>query len=113
MLEDDLARVYFLFIRLETLSVTLAKHEVRKRPNALMVGSTVAYMNCECGSLEYQMNSGMMIQGNISRRAITDEIRAIPEFMVPTADEVKSFDQFTRGLSDDEALELFNSFEQP
>ncbi len=113
MLEDDLARIYFLFIRLETLRVALAKHEARKRPNALMVGSTVAYMNRECGSLEYQMNSGMMIHGNISRRDIADEIRAIPEFMVPTADEVKSFDQFMRGLSDDEALELFNSFEQP
>ncbi|CAD0264239.1 conserved hypothetical protein [Pseudomonas veronii] len=112
-LEDDLARTNFLFIRLETLRVALAKHEVRKRPNAMMVGSTMGYMNRECGSLEYQMNSGMVIQGNISRRDIADEIRAIPEFKVPTADEVKSFNQFMRGLSDDEALELFNSFEQP
>ena len=58
------------------------------------------------------MNSGMVIQGNISRRDIADGIRAIPEFTVPTADEVKSYDQFMRGLSDDEALELFKSFEQ-
>lgn len=113
MLEDDLARIYFLFSRLETLRVALAKHEARKRPNALMVGSTVAYMNRDCGSLEYQMNSGMMIQDNISRRDIADEIRAIPQFTVPTADDVKSFDLYMRGLSDDEALELFNSFEQP
>jgi hypothetical protein len=112
-LEDDLARTNFLFIRLETLRVALAKHEVRKRPNAMMIGSTVGYMNRECGSLEYQMNSGMVIQGNISRREIADGIRAIPEFTVPTADEVKSFDQFMRGLSDDEALELFKRFEQP
>jgi hypothetical protein len=55
----------------------------------------------------------MVIQGNISRREIADGIRAIPEFTVPTADEVKSFDQFMRGLSDDEALELFKRFEQP
>ncbi|GKQ45062.1 hypothetical protein [Pseudomonas syringae] len=112
-LEDDLARINFLFIRLETLRVALAKHEVRKRPNAMMVGGTVGYMNRECGSLEYQMNSGMVIQGNISRRDIADGIRAIPEFTVPTAEEVKSYDQFMRGLSDDEALELFKSFEQP
>lgn len=112
-LEDDLARTNFLFIRLETLRVALAKHEVRKRPNAMMIGSTVGYMNRECGSLEYQMNSGMVVLGNISRREIADGIRAIPEFTVPTADEVKSFYQYMRGLSDDEALELFKRFEQP
>lgn len=112
-LENDLARTSFLFIRLETLRVALAKHEVRKRPNAMMVGSTVGYMNRECGSLEYQMNCGMVIQGNISRRDIADDIRGIPESTVPTADEVKSYDQFMRGLSDDEALELFKSFERP
>lgn len=111
-LENDLARTNFLFIRLETLRVALAKHEVRKRPNAIMVGSTLGYMNRECGSLEYQMNSGMVIQGNISRRDIADGIRAIPESTVPTPDEVKSYEQFMRGLSDDEALELFKSFEQ-
>lgn len=88
-LEDDLARTNFFFIRLETLRVALAKHEVRKRPNAMMIGSTLGYMNRKCGSLEFQMNSGMVIQGNISRREIADGIRATPEFTVPTADEVK------------------------
>lgn len=64
----------------------------------MMVGGNVGYMNRECGSLEYQMNSGMVIQGNISRRDIADGVRAIPEFTAPTADEVKSYDQFMRGL---------------
>lgn len=112
-LEDDLARINFLFIQLETLRVALAKHEVRKRPNAMMLGSTVGFMNRECGSLEYQMNSGMMIQGNISRRDIADGIRAIPELTVPTPEDVKSYERFMRGLSDDEAVELFKSFESP
>ncbi|WP_163011955.1 MULTISPECIES: hypothetical protein [unclassified Pseudomonas] len=109
-LEDDLARINFLFIRLETLRVALAKHEVRKRPSAMMVAGTVGYMNRECGSLEYQMNSGMIIQGNISRRDIADGIRAIPDFTVPTAKEMKSYELFMRGLSDDEAMELYRSF---
>lgn len=112
-LEDDLARTNFLFIRLETLRVALAKHEVRKRPNAMMLGSTVGFMNRECGSLEYQMNSGMMIQGNISRRDVADGIRAIPEFTVPTPEDVKSYEQFMRGLSDDEAVELFKALSNP
>ncbi|WP_164897199.1 hypothetical protein [Pseudomonas alkylphenolica] len=111
-LEDDLARITFLFIRLETIRVALAKHEVRKRPNAMMAGGIVGYMNSECGSLEYQMNSGMVIQGNISRRDIADGIRAIPDYTVPTPEEVKSYDLFMRGVSDDEALELFKGFEQ-
>lgn len=112
-LEDDLARINFLFIRLETLRVALAKHEVRKRPSAMMVGGTVGFMNRECGSLEYQLNSGMVIQGNISRRDIADGIRAIPVYTVPTPEDVKSYEQFMRGLSDDEAIELFKSFESP
>lgn len=112
-LEDDLARINFLFIRLETIRVALAKHEVRKRPNALMVGGTIGLMNRECGSLAYQMNSGMVTQGSISRRDIADGIRAIPEYPVPTPEEVKSYDLFMRGISDEEALELFKDFEPP
>ncbi|WP_194289336.1 MULTISPECIES: hypothetical protein [Pseudomonas] len=108
-LEDDLARINFLFIQLETLRVALAKHEVRKRPNAMMVGGTVGYMNRECGSLEYQMNSGMVIQGNISRRDIADGIRAIPNFEVPTAEDLVSFEKFMRGISDEEAIAAFDS----
>lgn len=76
----------------------------------MMVAGTVGYMNRECGSLEYQMNSGMIIQGNISRRDIADGIRAIPDFTVPTAKEMKSYELFMRGLSDDEAMELYRSF---
>ena len=111
-LEDDLARINFLFIRLETIRVALAKYEVRKRPNAMMAGGIVGYMNRECGSLEYQMNSGMIIQGNISRRDIADGIRAIPGYTVPTPEEAKNYDLFMRGLSDEEALELLKGFEQ-
>lgn len=112
-LEDDLARIHFLFIRLETIRIALAKHEVRKRPNAMMAGGIVGYMNHQCGSLEYQMSSGMVIQGNISRRDIADDIRAIPEYPVPTPEELKAYEDFMRGPTDEEALELFRSFEQP
>lgn len=73
----------------------------------------MGYMNRECGSLEYKMNSEMTNQGNISRRDIADGIRAILGFTVPTADEVKSYDLFMRGLSHDEALELFNASSNP
>lgn len=110
-LQDDLARTHFLFIQVETIRVALAKHEVRKREGAMMAGGLVGYMNRECGSLSYDMNAGMVSTGEISRRDIADGIRSIPDLPVPTADEVKSYELFMRGVSDQEASELFKDFE--
>ncbi|NMX27303.1 hypothetical protein HBO14_12275 [Pseudomonas sp. WS 5406] len=111
-LQDDLARIQFLFIRVEMIRVALAKHEVRKREGAMLANGLVGLMNRECGSLSYQMNTGMVIQGEISRRDIADGIRSIPDFTVPTPEDVKSYENFMRGLSDNEALELFKDFKQ-
>ncbi|MCF9001446.1 hypothetical protein [Pseudomonas syringae] len=41
-----------------------------------------------------------------------DGIRLIPDLTVPTADEVKSYELFMRGMSDEQALELFKDFEE-
>lgn len=51
-----------------------------------MTGGLVGYMNRECGSLPYQMDAGMVSNGEISRRDIADGILSIPNFTVPTAD---------------------------
>lgn len=106
-LQDDLARIQFLFIRVEMIRVALAKHEVRKREGAMLANGLVGFMNRECGSLSYQMNTGMVILGEINRRDIADGIRSIPDYAVPTPEDVKSYDKFMRGLSDNEAIELF------
>ncbi len=111
-LRDDLARTHFLFIQVETIRVALAKHEVRKREGAMMAGGLVGHMNRECGSLSYDMNAGMVSTAEISRRDIADGIRSIPDLTVPTADEVKSYELFMRGVSDEQALELFKDFEE-
>lgn len=107
-LQEDLARTQFLFVRVEAIRIALAKHQVRKRQGGMMANGLVGFMNRECGSISYQMDTGMVIQGEISRRDIADGIRSIPEYPVPTPDDVKSYLEFMRGLSDDEALELFN-----
>jgi len=39
--------------------------------------------------------------GTISRRDIADELRNIPDFQLPTDDEIRSFDEFMRGPPDD------------
>lgn len=87
--------------------MVLAKHQMRKCPNALISGATIEFMNRECGSLEYQMSCGMVSIGDISRRDIADDLRAIPKLEIQTDDVLKNHEQFMRGLSDEEARELF------
>lgn len=111
-LQDDLARTQFLFFQVETIRVALAKHEVRKREGAMIARGLVGYMSQECGSLSYDRNAGMVSTAEISRRDIADGIRSSPDLTVPTADEVKSYELFMRGISYEEALELFKDFEE-
>lgn len=101
-MRDDLKRTQVLFTQMELLRMSLAKHQMRKRPNAAVLTPTVGYMNRWCGSLEYQINSGQVIICNLSRRDIADGIRAIPEMTVPSDEELNSFESAMRGPSDDE-----------
>ncbi len=106
-LRNDLKRTQMLFTQMELLRMSLAKHQMRKRPNAAVLTPTVGYMNRWCGSLEYQINSGQMIICNLSRRDIADGIRAIPATSVPTEDDLSCFEAAMRGLSDEERKSAF------
>lgn len=101
-MRDDLKRTQMLFTQMELLRMSLAKHQLRKRPSAAVLTPTVGYMNRWCGSLEYQINSGQMIICNLSRRDIADGIRAIPAMIVPSDNELDSFETAIRGAADDE-----------
>ena len=101
-MRDDLKRTQILFTRMELLRMSLAKHQMRKRPSAAVLTPTVGYMNRWCGSLEYQINSGQVIICNLSRRDIADGIRAIPTMTVPSDEDLNSFETAMRGPSDDE-----------
>ncbi|WP_433736719.1 hypothetical protein [Pseudomonas putida] len=97
----DLKRTQMLFIQIELLRMSLAKHQMRKRPSASVLTPTVGYMNRWCGSLEYQINSGQVILCNLSRRDIAEGIRAIPAMTVPSDEDLNSFETAMRGLNDD------------
>ncbi|WP_458725456.1 hypothetical protein [Pseudomonas mandelii] len=101
-MRDDLKRTQMLFTQMELLRMSLAKHQMRKRPSAAVQTPTVGFMNRWCGSLEYQINSGQMIICNLSRRDIADGIRAIPAMTVPSDKDLDSFEAAMRGSSDDE-----------
>jgi len=89
--------------------MSLAKHQMRKRPNAAVLMPTVGYMNRLCGSLEYEINSDQVIICNLSRRDIADGIRAIPAMNVPSDEDLHSFETAMRGPGDDEFKSSFRT----
>ncbi|MGE8063727.1 hypothetical protein [Pseudomonas sp. NPDC089569] len=101
-LRHDLKRTQMLFTQMELLRMSLAKHQMRKRPKAAVLEPTVGYMNRWCGSLEYQINNGQAIICNLSRREIADGLRAIPTMTVPTDEILKSFEAAMRAPTNDE-----------
>ncbi|KTS78222.1 hypothetical protein NS274_07805 [Pseudomonas oryzihabitans] len=98
-IRNDLKRTHILFTQMELLRMSLAKHELRKRPGALVLTPTVGYMNRLCGSLEYQINSGQVILCNLSRRMIADGIREIPSMEVPSPEDLEEFEKSLRSPS--------------
>lgn len=106
-LKDDLNKIRFIFLRLETIRVALAKHHMPKREKVISSFLTFGMINRECGSLDYQMNNGMSIIGNISRRDIADDLRAIPILESQSDEEYESFKIFMRGITDEQSAEFF------
>ncbi|OYW67106.1 MAG: hypothetical protein B7Z40_08710 [Bosea sp. 12-68-7] len=92
-LEEDLRHTHICFTRMEFIRVALAKHEVSGKPKAVAYAPGYGRINMDCGALEYQMSNGPMILGNISRRDIADEIRALSDrSRIPTPEDLKEFD---------------------
>jgi hypothetical protein len=99
-LRDDLKRTHVLFARMEYLRVSLAKHEVSGKAKMLAIAPGYGRINSWCGALDYELNSGRYIHGYINRRDIADSLRAIPCLLVPSDEELDSFDAFMKGPPD-------------
>src|SRR6266403_1670840 len=100
-LRDDLRRTYIPFARMEAIRVSIAKHEFRGQKNSVALMPTHGRINRWCGSIDFELENEGAIMGTISRRDIADELRNIPDFQLPTDDEIRSFDEFMRGPPDD------------
>jgi hypothetical protein len=100
-LREDLRRTHIPFVRMETVRVSIAKHEVRGQKNSVAMMPTLGLINRWCGSLDFEIERDGAILDTISRRDIADDLRAIPNLVLPTDDEIKSFDEFMRGPADD------------
>jgi hypothetical protein len=99
-INDDLRRTHMLFARIETLRVSIAKHEVSGRPKAVAFRPGYGRINQWCGSLDFELENGRYIMGYISRRDIADDIRALanPGRPLPDDKTLKEFDDYMRGV---------------
>ena len=98
----DLRVIYIPFSRLSFIRVALAKHQVQGRRNSIAYSPGYGRINRWCGSLDYQLEQGRFILGNISRRDLADELRAISSNREKpqTDEEIDSFDEFMKGPPD-------------
>lgn len=104
-IEDDLRRVHVPFRRIEFIRMSLAKHEVSKQKHSIAFAPGYGRINMWCGSLDYQMEKGQVVLGNISRRDIADELRAMSKGEPPTEAAIRRFD----ALMDLDTAALFDA----
>lgn len=105
----DLRRSHMLFVRMEAIRVSIAKHEVRGRPKSVALMPTYGRINRWCGSLDYELAHDSVSMGTISRRDLADDLRAIPENTEPSDEDIRSFDEFMHGPSSEEIEQFFAS----
>lgn len=106
----DLDRTHILFARLEMLRIALAKHEIAGRPKAVAYAPGYGRINTWTGALDFELENGRYIIGNISRRNVADEIRAIDKTTPPqTKEELKAFDDFMSGKLTPSDPEMFDN----
>lgn len=97
----DLRIVHIPFSRLSFIRVALAKHQVQGQRNSIAYAPGYGRINQWCGSLDYQLERGRIILGNISRRDIAGELRAVSNRdKQQTDEEIASFDAFMKGPPD-------------
>lgn len=106
-LRDDLKRIYMPFAQLESLRVSIAKHEVRGRDKSAALMPTYGRINRWCGSLDFELSHDAVVLETISRRDVADAIRAIPSLPIPSAEDLASFNMAMRGPTAEELAELF------
>ena len=102
-----LKRLHIPYTQLEVVRVSLAKHEVRKKPKMPVSAPGYARIDRWTGSLSYEMGGGRVILGYITRRDISDSLRDLDHTAPPpTDDEIAAFDEHISQLGDETELDL-------
>ena len=102
-----LRRLHIPFTQLEVLRVSLAKHEVRKKPNMPVSAPGYARIDRWTGSLSFEMGGGRVLLGYITRRDVSDSLRDIDHSAPPPLeDETAAFDEYISELGDETESDL-------
>lgn len=102
-----LKRIHIPFTQLEVLRVSLAKHEVRKRPKMPVSAPGYARIDRWTGSLSYELGGGRVILGFVTRRDVSDSIRNIDHSAPPPSEgEIVAFDKHISQLGDEAELDF-------
>lgn len=100
--EEDLRLTHVPFHNLEFIRIALAKHQVPGKAKQIAYAPGYGRINQWCGSLDYQLEQGRVILGQISRRDIADQLRGISDrSRIPSVEDLKSFDDYLKGLPDE------------
>jgi hypothetical protein len=101
-LREDLRRIHIPYERMHFLRIALAKHEVSGRKNAIAHAPGYGRINMWSGAIDFELSNGRYILGNINRRDIANEIRAIALSPTPpTPEHLAEFDAFMKGPADE------------
>lgn len=94
----DLKRTRILFIRLEAIRISLAKHEVWKKGKSVALTPGYGRINAWCGALDYELENSQYSMGTINRRNIADEIRALAGTSdIPSDEDIAAFEEYMCG----------------
>lgn len=97
-IKRDLKLTHIIFAQMEALRISMAKHEVAGRKNSVALRPGYGRINQWCGSLDYELENGIVSMGYVSRRDIAEGIRALlSSDTPPTDEEIAAFDQYMRG----------------
>jgi len=97
-IEEDLRLSHIPFGNLEFIRIALAKHQVPGKAKQIAIAPGYGRINQWCGSLDYQLERGRVILGQVSRRDIADQLRAMSDRShIPSEDDLESFDDFMKG----------------
>lgn len=93
VLEADLRRIHTLFTRLDFLRVSLAKHEIKGERNSVAYAPGYGRINMWTGALDYELTTGPVSFGPLSRRDVADELRGLFDGEAPSPESITEFDQ--------------------
>ncbi len=96
----DLRLTHILFANLEHIRVSMAKHQVSGKAKSIAFAPGYGRINQWCGSLEYQLEAGQAIFGNISRRDIAEAIRSFNDrSTIPTVEDIADFAESRKAIA--------------